>query len=177
MSPQRGPRTASNVLPCSWSRTDNSLQWRHNEHDGVSNHQPHDCLLNRLFRRRSKKTSKLRVAGLCEGNSPVVGEFPAQRASNAENVVIHMLNQALVSVFNTARTDHARSNYVLNNFMTRYANSWEQLIVSAWYLPLKIDYDTIAEPWSRSPTGNFRHYWIPGTHKPRNAPLYDGFRH
>ena len=35
-----------------------------------------------------KKTSKLRVTGLCEGNSPVAGEFPAQRASNAENVSI-----------------------------------------------------------------------------------------
>ena len=35
-------------------------------------------------RRRSKKTSKLRVTGLCEGNSPVIGEFPAQKASNAE---------------------------------------------------------------------------------------------
>ena len=31
------------------------------------------------------KTSKLRVTGLCEGNSPVTGEFPAQRASYAEN--------------------------------------------------------------------------------------------
>ena len=39
-------------------------------------------------RRRSKRTSKLRVTGLCEGNSPVTGEFPAQRASNAENVSI-----------------------------------------------------------------------------------------
>ena len=39
-------------------------------------------------RRRSKKTSKLRVTGLCEGNSSVIGEFPAQRASNAENVSI-----------------------------------------------------------------------------------------
>ena len=29
----------------------------------------------------SKKTSKLRDTGLCEGNSPVTGEFPAQRAS------------------------------------------------------------------------------------------------
>ena len=48
-----------------------TLQWCHNEHDGVSNHQPHDCLLNRLFRRRSKKTSKLRVTGLCAENSPV----------------------------------------------------------------------------------------------------------
>ena len=65
-----------------------SLLWRHNERDGVSNHQPHDCLLNRLFRRRSKKTSKPRVSGFCAGNSPVIGEFPAQMASNAENVSI-----------------------------------------------------------------------------------------
>ena len=46
------------------------LQWRHFDHDGVSNHQPHGCLLNRLFRRRSKKTLKLRATGLCVGNSP-----------------------------------------------------------------------------------------------------------
>ena len=65
-----------------------SLQWRHNEHNGVSNHQPHDCLLNRLLRRRSKKISKLSVTGLCVGNSPVAGEFPAQRASSAGNVSI-----------------------------------------------------------------------------------------
>ena len=31
---------------------------------------------------------KLHVTGLCVGNSPVTGEFPAQRASNAENVSI-----------------------------------------------------------------------------------------
>ena len=48
----------------------NTLEWHHNERDSVSNHQPHDCLLNRLFRRRSKKTSKLRVTGLCVGISP-----------------------------------------------------------------------------------------------------------
>ena len=42
-----------------------SLQWRHNGGDSVSNHHPHDCLLNGLFRGRSKKTSKLRVPGLC----------------------------------------------------------------------------------------------------------------
>ena len=46
------------------------LRWGHNDHDNVSNHQPHGCLLNRLFRRTSKKTSKLRVTGLCAGNSP-----------------------------------------------------------------------------------------------------------
>ena len=65
-----------------------SLRWRHNDHAGVSNHQPPGCLLNRLFRRKSKKTSKLRVTGLCAGNSPGTGEFSAQMASYAENVSI-----------------------------------------------------------------------------------------
>ena len=50
--------------------------------------QPYDCLPNGLFKRRSNKTSKLRVTGLCEGNSPVTVEFPAQRANDAENVSI-----------------------------------------------------------------------------------------
>ena len=65
-----------------------SLQWRHNERAGVSNDQPHGCLLNRLFSRRSNKTSKLRVIGLRAGNSPAAGEYPAQMASNAENISI-----------------------------------------------------------------------------------------
>ena len=65
-----------------------TLRWRHNDHAGVSNHQPHGCLLNRLFGRKSKKTLKLRVTGLCAGNSPGTGEFPAQMASYAENVSI-----------------------------------------------------------------------------------------
>ena len=56
-----------------------TLLWRHDGHDGVSNHQPHDRLLNSLFGRRSKKTSKLRVTGFSG-----TGEFPAQMASNAE---------------------------------------------------------------------------------------------
>ena len=66
--------------------THSSLQWRHNDHGGVSNHQPHNCLLHRLLWRRSKKTSKFCITGLCEGNSLVTGEFPAIRASIAENV-------------------------------------------------------------------------------------------
>ena len=66
----------------------NALRWRHSGHDWVSNHQPHDCLFNRLIRRRSKKTSKLCVTGLCAVNSPGTGEFTAQMASNAENVSI-----------------------------------------------------------------------------------------
>ena len=56
--------------------------------DCVSNHQLHHCLPNCLFRCRSKKTSRLRVTGLCVGNSLVTREFPAQMASNTENVFI-----------------------------------------------------------------------------------------
>ena len=62
-----------------------TLQWRHSGHNCASNHQPHHCLLNRVFRRRSKKTSKLRATGLCAWNSTVTGEFPPQ-PGNAENV-------------------------------------------------------------------------------------------
>ena len=81
-----------------------SLYWRHNRHDSISNHQPHDCLFNRLFRRRSKKISKFRVTGLCAGNSPETGKFPAQMASNAANVSIwwrHHVYIIVCSLFGT----------------------------------------------------------------------------
>ena len=73
-----------------WSKSPSKLLSINNKHgrDGVSNLKPHDCLLNRLFKVQIKETSKLRVTGLCEGNSPVTGEFPAQRASNAEHLSI-----------------------------------------------------------------------------------------
>ena len=75
------------------------LLWRQNGHNGVSNHQLHDCLLNRLFNRRSKKPTKLRVTGLCVGNSPVTGTFPAQMASHAENVFIWWRHHAVAIVW------------------------------------------------------------------------------
>ena len=61
-------------------------------------HYNDDFVLNRLFRRRSKKTSKLRVIGVCVGNSPVTGDFPAQMASNAENVSIWWRNDAVLAI-------------------------------------------------------------------------------
>ena len=82
------PETCEQVAHTWGDRTHTPLRRRHNGRDSVSNHQHHDCLLDRLFRRRSKKTSKLRVIGLCAGNSLGTGEFPAQRASNAENFSI-----------------------------------------------------------------------------------------
>ena len=74
------------------SEQGSALRWRHNGRDGVLNHHLQECLLNRLLRRRSKKTSKLRVTGLCVGNSPVTGEFSAQMASDTENVSIWWRN-------------------------------------------------------------------------------------
>ena len=61
----------------------------------------HDCSLKQLFRRRSKKTPKLRVTGLCAGISPVTRKFPAQRASYAENVSFDdvIMNYALYDLF------------------------------------------------------------------------------
>ena len=75
------------------------LQWCHNGHDSISNHQPHDCLLNRIFRLRSKEISKLLVTGLCAGNSPGTGEFPAQMASNTENASIWWRHHARNHLF------------------------------------------------------------------------------
>ena len=74
------------------------LPWLHNELDGVSNRQCLECLINRLFMRRSKKTSKPRVTGLWEGNSAVTGELHAQRARKTENVFIWWRHHVFMTV-------------------------------------------------------------------------------
>ena len=51
-------------------------QWCHNERDGVSNHQPHDCLLKRLSRRRSKENIK------APRHLPLCGEFTGRRTKD-----------------------------------------------------------------------------------------------
>ena len=86
------------------SMEDITLQWRHNDRDDVSNHRRPDCFTNHLFRHKSKKISTLRVTGLCEGNSPLTGEFPAQRASNAENVSIRWRHHELWGVFSELKS-------------------------------------------------------------------------
>ena len=97
-----GMETLSELLSLRVGNPPVTLQWRHNGHDSVWNHQPHECLLNRLLRRRSKKTSKLRITGLSPVNSPhkapvtqkmfslddviMTGGFPTQRVMSV-NVV------------------------------------------------------------------------------------------
>ena len=96
------------------------LQWRHNVRDSVSNHQPHDCLL---------KTSKLRVTGLCAGNSPGAGEFPAQMASNVENASIWWRHHGKMHFHSGASLTHGglathymRQSKSLNVFWHHYCN-------------------------------------------------------
>ena len=54
-------------------------QWCHNEHDCISNHQPHHCLLNHLFKAQINETWKLHITGFVRGihrwpvNSPHKG--------------------------------------------------------------------------------------------------------
>ena len=72
-----------------------ALHWRHNDHTSVSNHQPHDCLLNRLFRRRSKKTSKLRVTGLCVGNSP--GPVNSPHKAQLRGKCFHLMTSSWIA--------------------------------------------------------------------------------
>ena len=80
---------------------DNTLQWRHNLCIGVSSHLPPGCLLNHLFRRRSKKTWKLRVIGFCKGNPRVTGICPSQRASSEENASIWLCHYGISWIWDT----------------------------------------------------------------------------
>ena len=99
------------------------LRWRHNERDGVSNHQPHGFLLSRLFRHRSKKTLKLRVTGPCEGNSPVTGGSPAHRVSNAENASIWWRHLVPGDTFG-----------VPSFIICSICSSQRKLMITSWYL-------------------------------------------
>ena len=69
------------------------MQWRHNEHDGVSNYEPQDCcptIYSGVDQRKHQSSASL---ALVKGNSPETGEFPAQMASNAEKVSIWWRNR------------------------------------------------------------------------------------
>ena len=79
-------RQVNRSIRCNNKRFAHLCATGHNGRDGVSNHQSHHYSTAGLFRRRPKKISKLRVTVRGAGNSPVTGEFAAQRASNAENV-------------------------------------------------------------------------------------------
>ena len=104
-----------------------SLQWRHNECDGFANHRHLHCLLNRLFRHRSKKISKLHVTGLC-------GEFtghPAQMASYAEDVSIWWRHHANCVMYNEhCQEDNGYALQSDSNWMANQTKCSHEVLIS-----------------------------------------------
>ena len=125
-------------MGCMWRH---SLQGRHNGRDSVSNHQPHDCLLSRLSRRRSKETSKLCITGLCAGNSPVTGEFPAQMASNAEKVSIWWRHYAILG------------KHVMGPILRKYHS---QILIYIWHMHI----DGLVQDYSNAWVTMNNDFWV-----------------
>ena len=74
-----------------------ALQWCHMSNN-VSDHQPLECLFNRLFGITSKKHHRSALLALCEGNPPVTYRFPSQRVNNAENISISSLGNLATGI-------------------------------------------------------------------------------
>ena len=90
-------------------------------------------------RHRSKKTSKLCVTGICEGNSPVPGEFPTQRASNTANVSIwwrhhDIIWNCLPDVF-LPSTITLRIILPYRLFMTNFIQTSDSVSTDAYQIP------------------------------------------
>ena len=93
-----------------------------------------------LPRRRSKKASKLRVTGLCARNSPMTCEFPAQRASNAENASI----DDVIMMLDTPRSSPdsgaciLKQNSLTHNQYSKISNGSGYLIIISYEMYKKI---------------------------------------
>ena len=122
------------------------LHWRHNDHDGVSNHQPHHCLLNRLFRRRSRKTPKLRVTGLCVGNSP--GPVNSPHKGPVTRKMFPFDDVIMLSSFSILRYRRWSESYLTEKTWS----DWNK--ISVFWLSLKFilrtKYDALASGWWRA---------------------------
>ena len=120
-----------------------TLHWHHNGRDGASNNRRLGLLLRLLFRRRSKKTSKLRVTGLCEGNPPVTGGFPSQRASNAENASIWWRHHEHTRLSPRHNTSMASDN-LMYYFLAMPVWYITLTNISQWWIPDYIHWNLIA---------------------------------
>ena len=134
-----------------------ALQWRHNDHDGVSNHQPHGYLLNRLFRRRSKKTSKLRVTGVCVGNSPGPVNCPhkgpvTRKMFSFDNVIMRGITNRIPFIITSWNGNIFRVNSPLCGELTGHGwipltkTSDAELWCFLWYAPEQTVKWTIMTP-------------------------------
>ena len=116
-----------------------SLQWRH-ECDDVSNHHCFDCLLNSKC--RSKKTSWLRITGLCAENPSV--DYPLQRSSNAKNIPYNDVIIYMCDLCFFLQTAQLYNNWMMNlNCSLWHYFSEKKQLKSLWYNGGKIYYSCI----------------------------------
>ena len=130
----------------------NSLRWRHNGCDSVSNHLPHGCLLNRLFRRWSKKTSKPRVTGLY-----VWGKWPVARKMFPFDDIMfrEMFHHVIPNVDNTQRIPLWQQSFIVeftwdpSLLVTIYISHSSQIndnkIASKWFICI----ETVRVMWKQ----------------------------
>ena len=116
-----------------------TLQWSHNEHHGASNHRCIDCLLSFLFRHRSKKTSKLCVTGLCEGNSPDKGPVTRKMFPSDDGIMTDAnggWNKTRIFTLCTRYTRHliAWTVYMINLKILKASDHQILLLTKHWYL-------------------------------------------
>ena len=100
-----------------------ALQWRHNDRDGVSNHQHHDCLLNRLFNEQIKENIK------ATRHCPFVREFTGDRW------ILHTKGSVTLKMFPFDYVIMAIKNKSLINwgFNKEGHLSWTWIRIMKWY--------------------------------------------
>ena len=119
-----------------WICPNTTLKWRHNERNGVSNRRHLDGLLNHLFGHRSKKTLKLRVTGLCEGNSPVTDEFPLTK-DQWHGKYFHLMTSVWVTVSNILNNFNEWFNDVIIQCRDSTMTTWDFVHLSNHFLLVK----------------------------------------
>ena len=123
--------------------TQGTLQWRDDERDGVSNYRHLDCSFNRLFRRRSKKTSKLRATGPSEGNPPVTDGFPSQRPGDAEILMTSWWKYAISSTrkdFNCLRLPSVWKSWEMG--MQIHVSQNKCMVINDWHKSPNVSFET-----------------------------------
>ena len=106
----------------------------------TSNHRHFDCLLNRLIWCISNQTSKLCVIGLYEGDPPVTGGLPWEKASNGE---MFPFDDAIIFIkYSSTNGFHRRSLHTYMIFICDPGN----VFVHQFCIVMRSSHDFTHEP-------------------------------
>ena len=125
----------------SFIRTEVTLQWRHDGRDGVSNHQPHHCLLNRFFQAQIKENIKV------PRHAHLYGEFTSDRCifctkSLQRGKCFHLMTSSWIVYYHPSVNDMTTSSN--GNIFRVTGPLWEECTGHRW-IPLTETSD--AELW------------------------------